>query len=883
MSRVNRLVIPDGQGTAQEYIVEDQSARAGAAQAARLLGVTEILPDIGRGYINGNGSIGSLTSINYALTDYIQVPSSGKVVIRWTGLTGTPGLRIGVYDSSKTWVERKGINPATLSTSEYTHTADAGTWLRVNWDESDQSALYGVSFAAGYDGFLGEDDVPSALSLLDTKLYAEGARDLDWGWTIGSIDTSTGAPSVSTIRIRSFHVPVGKGTRLVSSASGYRALWVMTYGNDWGFTSALSSWTNEWVAPSDCWIRVIIRSGGGDPEITDIDETAALLSCTHYVAPAFHISSELMRWCASGLVDGVPTGASANALSMRGIEYADRTVTVKLNPDAYHVTAAFYAADGTFIRQSGATVAGMVCIPKGMYYRLSVNALPAAVASPALLDGYTIRQGEDLLWYGSTSGYGTVAFFPRTNELITPDILYSGRGVTVRCTDSQYTIKWIGYDSADPYGGLKRSCALSSTANVAPQSYYRLAVVWNGEGTVDISDAEAQLIWERAEDVDPGLAAAGIAANVTADVGELPSYYTSDDNYIAGKAATINGLRSDDRVQFAFVTDYHMTGYASRGGQTGHSGALLKYLAENTMVDLCVNGGDIANGDGRWADSTEYKAIFRRQIRSGCAALRVPGMVTLYVAGNHDGGKSGDVPAAYARRLTEDELCMTSGLQALRGHVIVDQRNPLQYYVDDVVHNVRYIVAALGLNNRGSDSSNPPIVTTQTTEEAFCFIATALRTAPANCGIVIFNHEIMRTDSGYVTTTYGHTTQLMGLVDAYKARSADYTVSTYSTSRSDFSGCTGRVLAIIGGHSHFDYSFTSTGGIPVITTTTDCAGGQFLLSGSAVTSKPRPTSDIREQAFDVFTVEPSTGKIWATRIGGGSESDGSGADRTWNV
>lgn len=721
------------------------------------------------------------------------------------------------------------------------------------------------------------------------KYVSEAPKAFDWDWSIGGVNGTTGYPNGATASIRSLHIPCGAGTRLTFSGSGYAGMQVFEYDPNWTFTGGSGAMVRRWTVRADGYIRVVVKkSDGSTVAAGEVAGLGALVHCVGYVPYAFKLPDgfEEYNWVMGGLSNGEINGGSRVGMVMRNIMFARSDMAVEFDPNAYQASVAQFSANGTLISQTTDSTKGMICIPKGVYYRLRMKALDNSAATPELLSHFILREMTTDWWYGAQE-LGDVQFVQRGYMIITPSIRPSGRGLTARCMDPAYSVSWNGYDSDDPDAVPVRRCDWATEVYIDPGCCYRLMVKWadpspvsGQESVLSIPAALRQLVIEQAEDVDPGIAAAGIAAKATVDVGALPSYYTSGDNYIAGKAAAINGLRNDDRVQFAFVTDYHINGYDANGGQRGHSGALLKYLAENTMVDLCVNGGDAAAGISSWTDTVENKAKFRRLVRNACAMLRPGGMVTLFVAGNHDGGKSGGVPAAVTRRLTEKELYMVSGMQALRGHVVSDQSCPLQYYVDDPVHNVRYIVGALGLNNRAESQSNPPIVTTQKDEDAFRFIAAALKTAPAGCGIVIFNHEILKTSQA--TTRYDHTVLLEGLVDAYNARSASYTVSTYASTKNDYSSCTGRVLAIIGGHSHFDYTYDTAGDVPVIITTTDCAGAAFKLNGSTAAADPRAVETVNEQAFDVFTIEPSSGKIWATRIGGGSGTV-PGSDRTWNV
>ena len=682
--------------------------------------------------------------------------------------------------------------------------------------------------------------------------------DPDWDWTVGTLDRETGLPGASSGRLRSGFIPVGAGTQLVFDADGYQGMWVFEYDPEWTMRTpaAMTTWSNRYTVRHDGYIRVLLRLAG-NADITDAGALETLLSCPCFVAPDFEENGAFSRldWVMSDLEGGEVTGNDGRSLATRSIHYAEENVLVDADPEHYHVTAAVYGPDGAFLRQSGSSTAGMLCVPKGLYYRLSIRAIGSDRAAPSLAEHYEIREGDDLFWYGSMSTPGEVGVYPRTDTIVTPEIRFSGRGLTVRCTDPAYQIHFIGYDSDDPYGGHKRIYGAGSAAYIDPETWYRLIVKREDAGNISIPEAEAQLIWEREEDVCAGIAAEGAAALRLAETGDIPDWYAG---HIAERAEAINALRSDTTVQFAFITDYHINEYGENGGQAGHSGALLRYLAENTEVDLCFYGGDAATGLPEWSGDEADRERFRELLARTCAILTPSGMTTCFIAGNHDGGISG---VDYGQLLSAEELYRVSGLQALRERVTVDQACPLQYYWDDSAHNVRYIVAALGLKDT---------VTPQPDSDLFKFLAAALRSAPAGSKIVIFNHIIL----GYRThEPAARTVMLAQLADAYNARQVDFMLDGLEGTASDFSAATGEVVAIIGSHGHYDHSFETDGGIPVIMTTTDNAGGAY--DAETLELSPRPLGGIDEQAFDVFTIDTATGAIHATRIG-------AGGDRSWN-
>lgn len=715
------------------------------------------------------------------------------------------------------------------------------------------------------------------------KRVDETPKDIDWGWTIGGLNGETGFPNGATGRIRSYHIPCGAGTRLTFTGVGYAGMQVYEYDSDWTYKGSSGEMVRRWTVRTDGFIRVsVAKSDGSAIASGEIATLGALVSCVNYIPPRSEAGGELFRrweWVMATLYLGGVAGA-INSLVTRDIQRFPRDTALDFDPAAYRAAVSYYDDDGNYLDQTDASTAatgrGRICIPAGANARIMLAAVASSAATPALAAAYTVREEDGLIWYGGQSTLGAFLVSPQKIGLITASVRYSGRGLTVRCTDPTYRVRWTGYDSGDWNAPAKRSVGLASAAYIDPNCYYRVQVRRADEAEIDDAErpaALAQLVWEREEDIGPGIAAAGAAALERIDVGEVPSYYAS---HIAAKAAAINALRTDTAVQFALITDYHINQY---DGNTNHSGALLQYLADNTMMDFVLNCGDVASGLSLWDGDATDQALFRLLVRQACAYMSPRGVPTYFVAGNHDGGISGRT--TYGQLISAEEVYRISGLQAMRGVVQVDPASPYQYYWDDTAHGMRFIAATLGLTD---------VLTGESGANGFKFLAKALKDTPDGYGIIVFLHMVLQIP-GTAMTTRG--AQLAQMCANYNAR-LDTAIDGYPATAQDYSGCTGRVLAIIGGHSHFDWSGTAGGGertvngetvtvegVPVIVTTCDCAGGQGIVSDEGG-QDPRPTGGIEEQAFDVFTVEPATGVIHATRIGGGSTTSAE-RDRSWGV
>ena len=138
-----------------------------------------------------------------------------------------------------------------------------------------------------------------------------------------------------------------------------------------------------------------------------------------------------------------------------------------------------------------------------------------------------------------------------------------------------------------------------------------------------------------------------------------------------------------------------------------------------------------------------------------------------------------------------------------------------------------------------------------------CGIFKEVSNKPLN--IVIVSHIL-----GDLWDDTGIGRKLDAISDALNART---TISTdYCTA--DFTGCTGKVYLIVGGHAHNDSARRSSGGIPTVICDTDSSASHNTDAHIAGTTK--------EQAFDVITVDYANNSVKFVRIG-------RGADRTFTV
>lgn len=327
-------------------------------------------------------------------------------------------------------------------------------------------------------------------------------------------------------------------------------------------------------------------------------------------------------------------------------------------------------------------------------------------------------------------------------------------------------------------------------------------------------------------------------------VNTVPGYYES---HIANKVAEINELKPEKGGQFIFITDIHVGGYSSRGGNQMHSHALINRIVNNTTIDKVFNGGDLLNNDASYSVPRSInricKAISYAQPDRNCKQF--------FVVGNHDGGLdygSGGVVTS-PRHITADELAVASNVYSVAPYVRYDDYSPFQLYYDDPVEEIRYIVLDIGERDAATD---------ETYTDSLKFYLNALVTTPEGYHVVVFNHRIINSE---LEVQEAYKQYLLDPMDALKAKTT-YTLGSVTM---DFSDASGIPACIICGHSHLDAEGVSEGGVPWFVTTSDNGGANI---DESVT---RTVGTITEQAFDVFTIDTENRAIYITRVGAGAD------------
>lgn len=306
---------------------------------------------------------------------------------------------------------------------------------------------------------------------------------------------------------------------------------------------------------------------------------------------------------------------------------------------------------------------------------------------------------------------------------------------------------------------------------------------------------------------------------------DIPSYYNMP--VIVDKIR--NNIRNTgvNGKTFMFVTDIHWSTNNTKFSRV--TPKLLSRLYEmDKRIDTCVLGGD-------YIDGGDHDTILR--LMEECAINHTKGGYKTYALfGNHD---QNTIYSTTVTPFTDAEFY--GAVQAFNADDCV-YGDYKYFHVDDTKTKTRMLFIDSGL------------VGDELSTEQSAWIDTMLSTTPSGWHILAFWHMIYHvtdgtawTDIPVSLTMTDFSTEVCSKLDAHNASNSGSTVE-----------------AIIGGHVHLDKNDVTTGGIPIVCTTTSALG--FIANG--VTGEK---GTITETAFDVMTIDYDNKTINCVRIGRGED------------
>ena len=319
---------------------------------------------------------------------------------------------------------------------------------------------------------------------------------------------------------------------------------------------------------------------------------------------------------------------------------------------------------------------------------------------------------------------------------------------------------------------------------------------------------------------------------------KVPEHYVE---HLALKETEINNrdaIIGRDGDSFIFITDTHVeVNYCN-------SPALIKHILEHTGVKKLFHGGDIMNGQ-----QTHQLGI--EMIRKWQSLF--PFVNTMYVRGNHDTNSSWAQPEESGAWFTDAEAY---SLLVKNVESIVNTNKNLYYYIDNPSQKIRYFFL---------DSSWPTDATNWEGDMHYNDQLEWLENKSKEVGnewsILVIQHIV------YSNSTWDKESQKV--VAAFES-SLMQRLHAKLDSMYDDPTCP-VIIGVLGGHTHYDWSSTSSKGYPIIVSDSDSSNAPDENGNDKPWKRPQGTTD--EQCFDVVHIDTANRKIYMTRVGRGDNRE----------
>lgn len=349
---------------------------------------------------------------------------------------------------------------------------------------------------------------------------------------------------------------------------------------------------------------------------------------------------------------------------------------------------------------------------------------------------------------------------------------------------------------------------------------------------------------------------------------DYPSYVDTEAADVIERLYTI---QNEGTVSIAFITDLHngdtYTDFPTENNKLSikHALAGMGEISKKAGIDfLCLGGDYVLNNT---TNTTKLDCFAQLNDLRGKVSKYVGNIPKFWLRGNHD---INPVTVDYTQRLTPYEILTRTGKTDRDDSFVINnaEKDAMYGYVDLSRHKLRLVfldlyrhisAQTITINNHGIS-----------TAETHWILGNALNLSSksdfADWGIVIFSH--VPTYAGYANETglkNGIAAAQAGTSVVFDSITYDYTAQGATT-----------VIAGIGGDGHYDNSAVVDGLLTVMTQNAGLASTIYaaLPEGAIKYIKTPGTAD--ETSFDIFTIDRTNGKLYATRYG-------AGIDRVWDI
>jgi len=392
--------------------------------------------------------------------------------------------------------------------------------------------------------------------------------------------------------------------------------------------------------------------------------------------------------------------------------------------------------------------------------------------------------------------------------------------IEIVCPSNDANTSYLNFNDADNTG-LNPSALYTGTATrtVTFTNNYAKAVAKigltlvkvNAQNTYSVSVYKPTYLPTRVETLEAEVAD-------ILDTNDVPSYFQSQLTSAISTAQTNMLSAGINGETFVFISDIHW-----RSNQK-HSPVLIGEVNKALNIENTIFGGDAISG-GTQAEAIADMNEIRQKFENNSKRF-------LTIFGNHDSNAL-DGGVVFTNREFYTLLQKQNDYD-------VTYIYPYFYYMDNPTTKTRMIFLDTGMTN----PSNPTAEMT--------WLQNTVSGATNGWHIIVFAHVIYTPSGGDYgdPSTYQMTSFMTDVCDYLD------TINTAGQKTVD---------AIFGGHCHLDYNSTSTGGIPIIMIDTD--------STQTYSAEGATTGSIKEQCFDIVTVNYTAKSVKCTRVGRGQNRE----------
>lgn len=342
----------------------------------------------------------------------------------------------------------------------------------------------------------------------------------------------------------------------------------------------------------------------------------------------------------------------------------------------------------------------------------------------------------------------------------------------------------------------------------------------------------------------------------------IPEYWRE---HLLFKINKIKQLQADNKASsFGLITDIHWV------ENEKWSALLLEQIINECGIKYFFNGGDLISGKGIVDEEELYM-----EINSFLHAFSGIEKNCLSVEGNHERAYSiFEPPLYYVQNMKMADLRERYFKPYKKYPDRAFSDDGSYYFVDDESNKIRYI--ALNSQDVPNDDETAEGFAVYNSLRNYGFLQTQLDwlanvalDVPASSWSVVLCSHAATPSSEQNDFSYNYDV-VIGILDAFANKRAFVGEEKHENSlfdvkvSADFSQKGGNVIAWVGGHRHNDY-IKNKSGITIVETTTDASYENYKKLGYRGTTS--------EHAFDIFTVDKKTRKVYITRIGRGNDRE----------